>query len=170
MTHLFSPWISAIILTLAFAFADGFNGGQFGWNRLSKDHGGPLHGRGIYYVALPLAAICYLIGGWPALCLGVIWGFYRAALGFPTGTLTGRDIEATVLRHALLWPFVFAVLAFYALSVWAVFPFLAYTGAAVCLAKWNGDAAKTGHDVNAEVEPIRGAAYGLAVAIALAVS
>lgn len=171
MTHAIAtmPITSAILLAAAFSAADRFNGGGLGWDRLTKDHGGPLPGRGIYYVAIPLALLCFAIGGWPGVSLGAVWGFYRAALGFPTGTLTGRDIEATILRHALLWPFVFVVLAFFALSVWAVVPFMVYTGAAVCLAKWNGDAAKGGKDINAEVEPLRGAAYGLAVAVALAV-
>lgn len=166
------PWfVKTAILAAAYAATDRFNGGGLGWRQLSKDHGGPLPGRGIYYAGPWLALVCFALGSWPGLCLGVIWGLYRAALGFPTGTLTGRDIQAASIRHALLWPAVLVVLAVFHLSIWAIAPFVLYTAAAVVLAKWNGDVALDSEhpkDINAFIEPDRGALYGLAQGIALA--
>jgi hypothetical protein len=116
--------IWTLIFMLALALADGFCGGGFGWNRLTKDHGGPLRGRPGYYVALPLIGLGWLAGGAPGAGLALIWLVYRSAFGFPDNTITGRKLPATFLRHAVLIP---------ALFVWGLPHGLAYAFTAAAL-------------------------------------
>lgn len=163
----------ALAYILAFGFADGFNGGQFGWNKLAHDHGGPLHGRGIYYVLAPLLALCWALDGVPALCLGAAWAVYRAAFGFSAGTITGRDRGATIARHTIIWALGAGIALWFRLPLITLAPFGLYTFAAVVLAKWDGDKAldsERPEDINSTVEPTRGAVFGLALALSMALA
>lgn len=166
MIHL-HPALAAAILMLAFALTDRFTGGGLGWDKLAHDHGGPLHGRGIYYAGPVLIAVAYAVGGTMAAVLAFAWTLYRAAFSFPDGTLTGRDFNTTVLRHALLWPVAAALVLAFHLDPIALLPLAGYTAVAVVLAKWNGDEALDSlhpRDVNWLVELTRGGAFGLALA------
>lgn len=98
--HIF--WILALALSLP--FADGFAGGGFGWNKLTRDHGGPLHGRPGYYLALPLLALGYMADHVAGPWMVATWLIYRTALGFPTDTITGRRPLTTLLHHSIPLP------------------------------------------------------------------
>lgn len=163
-----SPYVAAALLAVLFALADRWNGGGLGWNRLTVDHGGRLHGRPVYYSALPLALACYLIGGGFALVIAAAWMVYRSALGFPTDTLTGEDLPATWMHHLIIGAFAAIAVLMLGLPVVCVLPFALYVVAAVVLAKWNGDAIKRHGDVNGRVELVRGWAFGLALGVSLA--
>jgi hypothetical protein len=148
----------------AFAVVDRFTGGGLGWEKLTKDHGGPLGGRGIYYAALPLGLFAYAFGGLPALWGAIIWGIYRASFGFPTGTLTGRNIPRTIMRHAIVLAPMFFLNRHFGQPLIALAPLAVYVGVAVYLADWNGDEAAKGEDINGTVELLRGAFFGVALA------
>jgi hypothetical protein len=159
------PFVLVIaIFGVAFAATDRFNGGGLGWDKLTKDHGGPLGGRGIYYAALPLGILTYVLGGLPALLGAIVWGIYRSAFGNPTGTLTGRNLPRTLLRHALVLPPLFLLNRHFGQPLFVLVPFLAYVAVAVVLAYWHGEEAAQGHDENATVEFLRGAFFGVALA------
>lgn len=159
--------LTTLFFALLFALNDRWTGGGFGWKRLAHDHGGPLHGRPVYYAALPTLALCYALGGWPAAALALAWGVYRASFGFPDGTLTGRHLEMTWYRHVIGGLLAAFVVVCFGLPAGALLPFAVYVVAAVVLAKWNGDAIKRHGDINGYVETIRGAAWGLAMGAAL---
>lgn len=55
--------IALLIGALAGALLNRFAGGGLGWERLARDHGGPLRGRPIYYVALVLALALWPLYG-----------------------------------------------------------------------------------------------------------
>ncbi len=153
--------ITLISFVLAFLFADRFSGGGFGWEKLSKDHGGPIGGRPIYYALLAL-----LIGLYP---LG--WQYSVMALGFGIwridgwkGVLAPQNASETFklfLRHlyalalvplALLTKFDWKVTAV-AVVVWAALAAaLGFIGAKKQTATF---------DANAYVESIRGALFGV---------
>jgi hypothetical protein len=162
--------IRSLIYAAAFGLADRFIGGGLGWEKLTKDHGGPLGGRPIYYIAAPLLALCYALGGWHVAVLGVAWGVYRAAFGFPDDTTTGRDLKSTWLHHLIMSAFGVLAVLVYGWPFVAAVPFVIYAGVAVALAKWNGDAIKKHGDINGTVEFLRGWMFGtfLACAVSLA--
>lgn len=156
-----------IVLIVLFAFTDRFTGGGFGWDKLTVDHGGPLHGRGIYYAGPVLLALSWLLGGLPAVVLAVIWCVYRAAFGFSTGTTTGANLASTLMRHILPAPVVLFWAVHFEAPFWVVGAFVAYAIAATVLARWNGKQAAAGQDGNDVVETARGALYGVATVFAL---
>lgn len=162
-----------LALIAALAFSDAFTGGGFGWNKLTVDHGGPLHGRGSYYVALPLLALGYLAYGLAGLELMVIWLIYRSAFGFPSDTITGKRLRATIIRHLLPIMGVIFVAAANHLSLLIVTPFVAYAAGATWLAVNYGAAcdaaaaeARAAPSLN-PTEAARGALFGVAVLAAL---
>lgn len=155
------------LLALLFALDDRWCGGGLGWKRLAHDHGGPLRGRPSYYSAIPVAVLAYLIGGPFALVMTIAWKVYRSAFGFPDDTITGRDLRATWLHHAIIVAFAALAVLALGLPVACMIPFGGYLVAAVVLAKWNGDAIKAHGNINGRVEFIRGACFGLALAVAL---
>lgn len=157
-----------LLLIPLFAFADRFTGGGFGWNKLAHDHGGPLHGRGAYY-AVPLAiGVCYAMGGLHLAAFGLIWGLYRAALGFWTGTLDGKNVPLTLTRHLLLVPAVLAVAVLWHRDLAMALPFVGYGLMATILAVEMGNKAwdtERPQDINGTVEITRGALFGLTLVI-----
>src|SRR5438874_10144864 len=90
-----------LLLFPLYSLADRFIGGGLGWAKL-KAMG--LRGRGSYYVGPLLLAASYALGGWPLAAIAAIWLLYRSALGFWNGTLDGRKIGLTLLRHAVPLP------------------------------------------------------------------
>lgn len=172
MIHLPWPLIAAIFMA-AFGVAGRWSGGGLDWKKLAFDHGGPLHGHPFIYAALPLLAVCAVVSGTVAAVAAALWLIWRGVLGFPDGTITGRNLPATIGRNAqlLVIPAVWAVAAPW--HPWPVFiPFLAHVALAVVLAKWNGDKAlDTEHakNINACVELLRDGGFGLALAVALAI-
>jgi len=160
-----------LFLIPAFAFADGWSGGQFGWKKLAFDRGGPLHGHPFVYVALPLVALCYAGGGAAAIAAAVVWLLYRGALGFPDDTITGRNVVATLLRHAQVLVIPLILMVGFHRSWLVLIPFLIYVALAFVLAKWDGDDALDAdhpRDINGLIEPARGAVFGLSLVTALA--
>lgn len=162
-------FLAAGLLVVSFSLNDAWTGGQLGWNRLTKDHGGVLGGRPIYYSALPHLALCYLLGGLEALAIGLVWGIYRAGFGFPTGTLTGERRLQTFLRHAMIVVPMEVVSICFGQAAWAFMAWWLYALAATGLAVWSGKQAHDGDgvDENAIVEATRGALFGAAAAVVL---
>lgn len=149
-----------LIFVLAFLVADRFSGGGFGWEKISKDHGGPIGGRPIYYALLAL-----LIGLYP---LG--WQYSVMALGFGIWRLDGwkgvlapsnaKETFKLFTRH--LQALVLVPLAYFAKFDWKI--------AAVAVVIWAALAAVVAYigakkqtptfDANAYIEMVRGALFG----------
>lgn len=143
----------------AYAFSDRFIGGGFGWDKLTVDHGGPLHGRGSYYVALPLLLLGYLTGGLLLLLLALLWLLYRAAQGNDDGVLDGRNLKSTLIHHSGVLLFI----GFYAMVTTQPLVFAAfatYAGIAIALATLAGLGL-----ANRVAEVTRGGAWGAAMVI-----
>lgn len=163
--------ILTLLLVPALALADRFTGG--GWPDLDAK----LPGRSLAWATAACIGIGYMTGGWPLAVMCLAWGVYRSFAWSVGGTLTphGAQIPAALARHAMpalvpaaLWInrvpggdwrlLTFACLA-YALVA---------TALAAAYAKEVDDLIATGRpdngDYNANVELIRGAAYGAALA------
>lgn len=160
-----------LLLIPAYALADRFTGG--GWPDLDAK----LPGRALAWAAAACIGLGYLVGGWPLAVMGLAWGVYRSLPWSIGGTTTphGAQIPAAFVRHA--------VPAIVPAALWAngtqggdwrllVFACLAYalaaTVLAVAYAREVDGLIATGRpdngDFNANVELIRGAAYGAALA------
>ncbi len=185
--------IAAMLLVPAYAFSDRFTGGGFGWDKLNHDAGGPLRGRGTYYVTLPLMGLGYLAGGLPLAVAALVWAIYRAA--FPWKLFGGvsamtpgsspRELLFAYLRHAIGAPILFGIdfvcktngYDFDAMPY--VFGNLAFAAVATILAKSYSDQLENWKDLPADVmadkaasfnnklEIMRGGAFGLAMSLAL---
>lgn len=157
-----------LVLPVAFAAADRLFGG-----------GGPaFKGKKAAVLALALAA-GFLGGGIPGLMLGAAWFVYRAIPffgGSAAPITTGQDVMALV-RHGLV------ILPAAAIAYWrglveprTALIFLGYAAGATMLAVWYGwrtthhiVRGEWGGEENAYIEPIRGAFFGAAVWLALAI-
>ncbi len=184
-----------VVVTLLFGalwlVADRFCGGGFGWNRLTKDHGGPLGGKPTYYAVPVLMALSWALGGpdsgpWFALS-ALLWGIYRGAFpwklaGHEVMTPEIRDLGYAYARHAFPAIFLLGILAVGMANGWSVpregagmlVGMLAYAGAATWLAynfgqvienakaAFGGDALDSLVNAQAAMtERIRGLNYGL---------
>lgn len=161
----------ALILIPAYALADRFVGG--GWPDLDAK----LPGRSLAWGAAVCIGLGYLVGGWPLAVMGLAWGVYRSLPWSIGGTTTphGGQIVGALLRHAMP---VLVPAALWANHVpggdWRLLTFaclayaLAATGLAVAYAREVDDLIAIGRpdngDFNANVELIRGATYGAALA------
>jgi hypothetical protein len=156
-------------------FADRFNGGGFGWDKLTVNHGGPLHGRGIYY-CLPALGIAYLIWGWLGFATFAVWFVYRGAFGFGKGTLapTGHDVIRTLFRHLIPIPAMLLINVGFHVPMWTLVIYGVYAVAATFFAMQFAKALTKpipeGYDPNDTCEKQRGFAYGVAVALYLLVA
>jgi len=81
---------AAIPAVAAFALANRFAGGGLGWGTLSKDHGGPLGGRPLWYATVWLAAIVVTLLGVEALWVVAAWHLWRTP-GWYGAIDMGRD-------------------------------------------------------------------------------
>jgi hypothetical protein len=117
--------------------------------------------------------------GLPAASLGLLWSVYRS-LPFPGNSQTpveAEDFFHASVRHGLVLPpaFFVAVICKPEQPMGLALAFTGFAAAAVGLAAWYGRAnAKAKRDnrpigkENQAVEVLRGAAYGLAMALGLA--
>lgn len=168
------------LLAALFAWGDRFAGGGLGWSRLARDHGGPMPGRPLYYVAPVAMAAGALLMGVFGFLAATFWLVYRS-LSWDLMDLsaivpkTGEEVAFAVVRHGL--PALgFLGLAAYGWSLWPALFAAAYAASAAVLA-WRlgvveleviyGDAEPERFTACfARVELTRGAIYGLAIAIA----
>jgi hypothetical protein len=162
------------LLVPTYALADRFAGG--GSPKLDD----MLPGRAAFWGALLCAIAGYFLAGWPAAAFALGWLVYRT----PKWRLFGNASITPVGADALIWTFnrhaltiipAFIVAKAFdldALRVCAIFA--VYALVATVLAAWygqaNAKAIKNGVGIgneNVVVELLRGAAFGLAVAVAL---
>lgn len=151
-----------ILLTIpAYALADRWSGGGLGWQYASKDHGGPLGGRPLWYVAPLLLAVGWLAGDLLGLGVAFAWIVQRS-LGFPDGTLDGRNLPLTFARHAIPLAGLAIALPILGHTWLPALPLVFYAAAATALSV----ELQTNAEANATVEFARGAFWGVACAAA----
>ena len=153
--------ITLFLFVLAFLVADRFSGGGLGWEKNSKDHGGPIGGRPIYYAGLALLVLAYFLFGWKYAVMTLGFTFWR--LDGWKGHLTpatGKETFQLFLRHlyaAVLIPLAYFLkfnweMALIAVPVWAALAAgLGYIGAKKQSSEF---------DATAHVEAIRGGLFG----------
>lgn len=149
---------------ILFCFTEHFTGGGFGWDRLTVDHGGPLHGRGIYY-AVPLTALILGVQNWKLAVLTLGYALYRSP-GWKIGDkggMTPQTVEDTFywfLRHLFALPLI--AFAYWMGMNWKIglITVPAFALVATVLGVWFGHEKATGKDVCPQTEIIRGLAFG----------
>ncbi|MGE0830809.1 MAG: hypothetical protein AB7O04_15855 [Hyphomonadaceae bacterium] len=152
-----------------YALLNRFAGGGLGWGALAHDHGGPLRGRPIYYVALFLAGFLGVQFGWIGVFAAanfLLWrlpGWYGAIdAGRDEGTRL-RDFSVMSARGVVAAPFFF----------WACVPTQSAAPAIILAAAslLQGVSYDLGNHalrrLPASSEYIAGAVWGLAYAIVL---
>lgn len=93
-----------------FAVLNRFSGGGVFWDRLSRDHGGFLRGRPIYYSFVVLAFCLTPLYGWPGFLLALsflLWrlpGWYGSHDMGSYGHTTGRDFLVMFARGFVAFP------------------------------------------------------------------
>lgn len=158
--------IGLICLMMIYSYADRFAGGGAGWQKLGKDHGGPLGSRPLYWAALISGAIVWMSFGWPAALIGTLTLLIWRGPGwkvFGRGGLAPQSVSdgaMLALRHALAGVGGLA-------AVWVgLDPYRALTGSlafivtATLIGAAYGASVRRGHDVGAWTEIIRGAGFG----------
>ncbi len=166
--------IGAPLIVLAYALGDRFAGG--GAPKLDDR----LPGRGAFWAGVMCAVLGWLVFGWVASALALGWWLYRIipprAIGQSSATPNDKTAYFhTFIRHALPLLPAFLVSKGWALdTLWVCMPFAVYAVAATALAAWygaaNAKAISEGRGIGKEnviVELARGAAFGLAVVVAL---
>lgn len=162
--------IALVIGALVGALLNRFAGGGLGWERLARDHGGPLRGRPIYYVALALALALspfYGVAGLACAANVLLWrlpGWYGAMDAGTHEHSRARDFAVMAARGFVSVPF-FAWAAGTLDSIW---PLIALAFASILTA--------IAYDVGQRVmrsftacELMTGAIWGVAYARTLAV-
>lgn len=166
---------TAILLAVVYGFADRFAGGG------NPALDAKLPGRAAFWGAIAGALAGYILIGWPAVALAAVWLVWRTpkwallkgASATPVGT---SEIAATFVRHSIPIPGAFLIAQAFDLPVLpAVSAMAAFAAAATALAAWYGirnqsaieDGVAVDDDDNAFVEIARGAAFGIAAALAL---
>lgn len=168
-----------LALPILFACADRFIGGGLGWRKVGHDHGGPLRAGPAPYALAVLLPACWFIGGLPLLTAALAWGVYRRAFGWrlagasamtPTGP---SETAIAFVRHsfaailmALFWIFGDAnnIGPLGSVQITAA----GFTFAAI--ATYLATLYAKGSIKNAQVELIRGGAFGALMSLALAVT
>ena len=93
------------------ALLNRFAGGGLGWERLAHDHGGPVRGRPIYYVALALALALtplYGLAGLACAANVLLWrlpGWYGAIDAGTHEHTRARDFAVMAARGLVAVPF-----------------------------------------------------------------
>jgi hypothetical protein len=115
-----------LISVSLFTFVNRFCGGGFGWNKLSIDGGGPLRGRPIYYVVIPMLILFPYFFGILGALIAVSFLCWRMPawygvidMGSNTGTLKNdvitfffRNFFAIPVWLLLIWYNYFNIAAF----------------------------------------------------------
>jgi hypothetical protein len=169
------PNILAIaVLAVAYALADRFAGG--GWPELDKK----LLGRAAFWGALVCAGLGFLMLGLGGALGGLAWLIYRTpgwrVFGGSATPVGAREIAGTFARHLIAAPLV-ALVAYWAghepLKAAICMGAFAAVGTvlAVQYGAANEAAANAGQFINKRInerlELIRGAAFGVALALAI---
>lgn len=138
-------WVIILDHAVVYALADAWAGGHLGWKRLSKDQGGRLGGKPTYYIALPMIANGWLLGGPWLAGTALAWLIYRGSFPwklFGVETMkpdTFREALVTMVRH-WIWGMIMGVAGVVAIinHVWAPMTLPAglflYAGGATALA------------------------------------
>lgn len=170
------PAVLAVLLFLVlYGWADRFSGGGFGWDRLSRDGGGPLRGHGVFYAGIVLLLSGYLLAGWWGLGFGLAWSIARSmpwrVAGRSAMTPNKKDIPYALFRHSyaviLLWGAGFAAWVNGEagpplMPVLVLYPILS-----TMLARYYAERVRWGEDIGARIEIFRGAIFGLLTGVIL---
>lgn len=160
------------IMPFLYALADRFAGG--GAPKLDAK----LPGRAAFWGALVCAVAGYLLAGVYGALLALAWLIWRTpawkVVPWASATPNGvKQTAATFVRHALVIPFVGLAAYWSGRDLSSALPFLGFAAAATVLAVWyRREVAKAGEanrpigNQNTYVELLRGAAFGIAVAVA----
>lgn len=169
------PNIFAIaVLALAYALADRFAGG--GWPELDKR----LPGRSVFWAALVCAGLGYLMLGLGGALGGLAWFIYRTpgwkVFGGSATPVGRREVLGTLARHLIALPLVVGAAHFagvaplYPAVLMGAYAVVA-TALAVSYGRANAAAAGSWQSIdpalNNALELARGAAFGVALALAL---
>jgi hypothetical protein len=164
--------IKAAILAAAYLWCDRAVGGG------AKKLDDKLPGRILGYCGVGLAALGFALAGWPAALAGIAWAAQRS-VAFPDRSTTPTKLKhflRSFLRHglALILPGVLIANGVAPLLPTAL-AFGGYVVGSVALAAWYGSQymkdVKAGRNIDPDdnelVERLRGALYGVAVAVGL---
>ena len=152
-----------LLLIPIFAMFDRWCGGGLGWKPTFR-------GRPIYYVIL-LIPLFFVIN-WQLGVMLTGWCIWRepkwSLFGGSLAPTTKREVIGTFARHLLILPVILICLTF-SLSawLWTLAILVVWAALATYLAIENAVYAKTGVDVNASIELLRGALFGIAMFTAL---